>query len=442
MATAFLAIDANPARADGIIVGGGEGAAEILGYETYVAFAGDQQVLVESIRISARAKRIAWIRAFPTAPTVEAVARDFFDILRDESTARGPHRDMVEGDLFGPSLVTLISNRLRSKGADITEPDTSDWPHWNFAGDDLETFSGTTQTSTITGANSISKELDAWLAKHALEPTRHERTALLRYCTAGWTLVARLYELGPSTESQRAVIGPTKYALTSEHPVHPVLLAVSRPNASVPYDYFIATATPHVPAEYDTIWNQRPWERNSAAPVDAFIASYNGVITDLLFDQLEGLGLVDDATQLVRGRIFIKTAPKRDMQFVPARSPTAIPDPGARGGAWDIIVCLLLGLAPLLYTPESWFFLWLGARAREKARMHKETALGSLLWPAFCFAVAAYWLATLTSIGRVAAILPALAGIYAISKSQPAPDGRRIRASFATKQRGAVKKLG
>jgi hypothetical protein len=166
-----------------------------------------------------------------------------------------------------------------------------------------------------------------------------------------------------------------------------------------------------------------------------FVVGYNNPVNGSGVD-VEGLlgRNPPEGAELLRADFRYKTAPLHDMQLGPATNAAQVPPSGGRGSGLDIFLCMLLGLAPLLYTPESWFLLWLGARSRAAARPGTPPGLGALLWPLFAIGVAAFWAITLEGAGRSAAILPAIIGVARLLGSPVERAERRVRVDFARKK--------
>ncbi len=100
----------------------------------------------------------------------------------------------------------------------------------------------------------------------------------------------------------------------------------------------------------------------------------------------------------------------------------------------DLFLCMLLGLTPLIYTPESWFLLWWGARARAN-RTSDRQPFATRLWPLFVIVVAIYWAVTLPSAARLAATIPLLIGLTLLIMPRTDHEARRVRVNFSKKKK-------
>lgn len=439
-ALAAWAVALTPATslASGILVSSDEKATQ-RSFKVYVGFDGKKAVLIEEVLITAEARRIGWIRAFPKVPDLIDDLDAPFDILEERTAVRKPYRVDMQDRLFGPSLVTLLLERLkRGERVEEADPDADIVPRrLKISEGSSQVFVGKTYTSTLTRKRHFPRDLEGWLATNQLALSQSQELVLYRYLDSGWVVIGTLLDTRSKRGGVRAQVGPTRYVFETDAPVHPVLMSVAEPDPSVDFRYWLAAPNALVPAEFDTIWDDTPWEEKLRQP-NEFVIRYNQAIGDAVETDLVDVAGVaaPSGGRLVHGAFNFRTRPHTDMQFAPAKKPTELPAPDGQGSPWDIFICMVLGLAPLLFTPEAWFFIYLGARSRAKSEVTGEAPLGMAWWPLYAIAVAAYWAATLTGPARLAALLPTLVGIARLITTSPQTAPKPIRVKFQKKKDG------
>ena len=417
---------AGPALAAGLVAPEGEAAREQR-LRVYVSHEGDTETLVEEVELDTDAERFGWLRVFPSIPTeVRPVDPGFFDALDHATKVERPFREVLDDSLFGPSIVTLVGSRFhkatttRAGAEDLAPPKRF---RVELAG--ISWFKLDTATATLSWGGSLPEPLEAWLTTNGFKLGRLDRLVVVRYLSRGWVLGAAILE-GPRVG--RARLGPTLYRFASPEPIHPVMMHVIRDSERVNFEYYALGKAPLVGAEFDTLWLRRPWEGHPTEPA-SFVATYSQPVDITLSLDLETLlgKRPAPASHLTRSTFRFKDAPTRDITFTPAKNPEPLPGTDRRGSLLDVLLCMLLGLTPLLYTPESWFLIWISARARD--RRGRNAPPGLALWPFYAVAVALFWFFALEGAGRAAAVLPMLIGIRQLA-TPARRDPRPVRATF------------
>jgi len=434
--TAFVVAAPSVASADGILLPG-DGQVRTKSYKVYVGFDGAKQVLIEQVEIIAEARVVGWLRAFPEEPDLVDDLDAPFDILAERTAPQQPHREVMKERLAGPSLVTVVRYRL-AENERLAKRDVDDDiepRRLSVARSVTEVFRGKTFTSTVTRKRHFPPKLERWLETHELDLSGNEEGLLQAYLDRGWVVLGSLVETRSKGGAVRAIVGPTRYLFDSDVAVHPVNLIQAEADPSVRFDYWVAAPEALAPGEYEARWDTQPWKGADPKP-NEFIVSYNQPIDDAIETDLIDVAGIDVPVggNLMSGAFRFKNRPVRDMEFTPAKAPVAIPEEDGRGSSWDLFICILLGIVPLLYAPESWFFLWLGFRAREKADVTQEWTFGLMLWPLFAIGVGVFWALTLKGPARAAALLPALIGIARLATSGPREQPKAVRVKFEKKK--------
>ena len=203
------------------------------------------------------------------------------------------------------------------------------------------------------------------------------------------------------------------------------------------FDFFLLGRDPLVSSAHETVWDVRPWE-GLAPPIDQLLVRYNDRIardSTLGVEIYNRLGLeVPENADLVRASFRRPRNRADSITFVEASSPVTIPSGVTRGSGVDLFLCILLGLAPLLYTPESWFLLWVVSRARARKR-REGRAFGLRLWSLYAIVVGVYWFAVLPGAGRIAGVIPLIVGVVQIAWPYTARDAAPVRVEFKRKRK-------
>jgi hypothetical protein len=401
-----------------------------------IAFDGSEEALVEEVLVQPRAQRFAWIRMFPSRPEIRSADINTFRTLEADSALRAPFRDGVLDSVFGPSLLSILTHLGR--GPTLPPPLEEAGPrHIAIADRGIELFTGPTWSSTITKRRFFPRDFEAWLQRFDLVPSERERFEVLKAFDAGWSVAALMID--NSAKLERLVVGPTLYRFKTTRALHPGEFVTTVPRDAV--SYFLVADKALAPTQ--TLWSpdERPWDREAPRPENRFLYSYNHQMDPRLaldVDEVLGSGW-SGATHLVRGTYKRTAVLGRDVSFDPAEL-TPLPLPSGRGSPIDIILCMILGITPLLYTPESWILFMLGLRSRDKRRNAPDViSPASLMWPLYALVVAIYWVVHLESSGRMAALIPLFVGIFQLASPPPERERRPIRIDFARRKKGKKK---
>jgi hypothetical protein len=404
---------------------------------TFVSGDHGVELLVEEVELEVSAPRIAWIRAFPEAPKMRGLDARFFPALDGLTEVQPPYHEGLEEKVFGPSILNWIAKGLLKDPPAAPEPVSPPNTRRVYLGDrEVQIFSGKTWTSTKTHRRYLPTALETWLQENDFKPNDNERAVLSNYCDQGWIIAGTLIE-NPS-RATHITLGPTLYRFHSERLVQPVLLDVS---SGVPRDgwlyYFGADRALEIQG-VSSEWDARPWDGRVARPKDRLIVRYSHQADDVAGLEIQQMlgDPVADVRFVTRGRVESSYAYPNDLRVITAKEPVVLPPSNGRGSTYDILLCLLLGVTPLLYSPESWILLLIAARAREKQRADK-TALGTgtLLWPIYALLVAAFWIVRLEGKARFAALVPLFIGILQLATPPPERERGQVRVNFERRRK-------
>jgi hypothetical protein len=392
-----------------------------------------RESLVEELQINSTSPRFIWFRAFPLAPDVTSGREELFATLDANTVIQEPYNEQVRRLLFGPSVVTLLTRRLagdRSLPEETYRP-----PLRNTEVEPARIFTGIVTTSTITHKLVLPPELAAFLAEQGLETSEEQKIELARYLNRNWVVIATaVTDVAPSA-TDPARLGPTRYDFSSKMPIYPQI-GIDRPwIRTPPAEFYLIGESPLAPATLRTTWDTRSWEKNTHERSD-FVATYSHPLdtSGPIHDELRESTLpLPEQPFLVRARYERGSEALVDLSFVPAKDAVVIPGNDRRGSFADIFLCMLLGLTPLIYTPESWFLLWLAARAKARARKEGK-AFGTRMWAVFAIGVAFFWFYNIEGIGALAGLLPMVIGILQLAMPYTERDPHPIRIQFKKKK--------
>ncbi len=395
---------------------------------------GRKQTLIDMFEVRSEASRLLWIKPFPEkTPRAEASA-ELFDTLRKQTTIQEPYNEAIRRNLFGPSVVTLLTRRFMTPPPPPEFEDTSEKRTLSIEAQAF--FKGEVTTSTITRGYVLPAEFADWLRRYAAEITEDDKRSIAGHLNRGWGVsVALVRDRAPSSDTT-ARLGPYRYDYQRVRLLYPQLIEPTRFSVPVESEFYLIANKSLAAVTYPTVWDERSWEKQPPKE-RAFLTTFNRALEkgdeiDFSLREQAGLSLPQNP-HLVRTRF---KRPQRDgrvdLEFRPTLNGVKIPGSGAAGSGRDIFLCILLGLTPLIYTPESWFFLWLAGRARARARA-QGSAFGVRLWAIFVFAVAFYWFATQQNFGRLAAVIPMLIGIGQLALPYTERDPFPVRAQIRKK---------
>ena len=405
--------------------------------EILLIHSGHNQTLIDRFEVMNSGRRILWIKPAPEAIQARPVKEELFERLHQNTTVHEPYNEAIRRNMFGPSVVTLLTRRFMERPK-ATSRERLGGQLRSLILETQAFFKGEVTTSTTTRGFVLPPELAEWLRRNDVQPTESDKRNIGGHLNRGWGVMLAILKDSAPSEDDPARLGPFRYTFKHPRPVYPQLLQ-GRSYARRPtLDFYLISGKALVASAYPTVWNERSWESQPLEP-GTFLTTYNGALHkegEITFELEERQGLsLPSPARLVRTRF---KRPIRDgqidLEFKPAQRGIDIPDAGARGTGRDVFLCILLGLTPLLYTPESWFFLWLTARAKARARA-EGSAFGVRLWALYAFAVAFYWFATQQNYGRLASVIPMLIGIGQLALPYTERDPLPVRAQFKKKKK-------
>lgn len=395
---------------------------------------GKHETLVDELEVRSMAREGLWLHVLPSVPTAITTGDPkLLDDIASLTAVHEPYNELLRRTLFGPSVVTLLTKRL------IPEPKSQD----DEAPADLRrlelrtpvVFSGAVITSTITKRPVLPGGL-----VDLVERTAGEKIAvslqleLAAYLNRGWAIAAIPFSDTRPSETAPAHLGPIHAKVISPQPVYP--FGLIRLPVDSRFELFVIAEQPLVPLALEATWDRRPWESDPEGRGRLHI-TYNrpvadDVALDILLRDRNGLG-IPPGLRLLRAELLLPRGVRPDLDLVPAKESVTLPTSTGRGSGADLFACVLLGLTPLLYTPESWFLLWLGARAKARARRGRRSmALG--LWSLYAIAVGVFWFFTMEGGARVAAIIPALVGLAQLALPYVDREPTPVRVQFKKKK--------
>lgn len=438
--TAVVALVASRAAALGVVPAGG-GDATVRSVDAIVWMDGAREGLIEAMVVEPGPRRLAILRAFPTAPS-EIVPLDLAVVseLRAATHVGPPFHVRVRERLFGPSIMTpLFASMLREPAAPPVEPlpvERATAPRDAFV-----MFAGRTITSTITGRRSLPSDLEQWLLEAEVSPTAVQRELTSRALDLGWTVVAVVVDRADADRA--STVGPWLYRFETTAPLIPP--AVGTTTALPELRTYVVDDRPMVPMGRATTWNTTPWSPRGvdAAPantVEPFEVTYWGPRDESATFRLRALLPTDAPSRVLRGQVLAPSSVLEETILAATTDAAPIPSRTGRGSVLDVLVCLLLGIAPLLYAPESWLLLWAAARARAQRTRGEPVGFAAALWPLYALVVALFWLVTLGGDARVAALGPLLIGLLRLFGGGPERERGPVRVDFKRKLKPAEKK--
>ncbi len=398
-------------------------------FHAVISFQPPTTTLVESVEVQSSGSRFVWLKPFPVRPNILVKPDLTFRGLEQETTVPAPYNFDIRNDLFGPSSVSwLMREVIETRPARPESP-----PVPRLAISEYEVFDGQVQTSTITGRMVLPERMRKWLARGRYPVSERLKSSIAGHLNRGWVLVALHVEDREPRATQRGATVPVMFRFPSDQPLLPLLRQPQRLAEDPSFDIWTLAARPLGSADFPQTWADRPWD-----PAEERTGHYCAVFSrqveprDALATILaHDLDLrLPPTPQLVRHRFRHGDEIWREHAFAGTDAPR-IPGWGARGGLVDIVLCLLLGMTPLLFTPESWFLRWLVARGR--AREAQGESPWPNLWAFYAILVAAYWLMALDGLGRLAALTPLAVGVTQLL--WPSVPRRRgfVRVQFANR---------
>lgn len=416
--------------------------ADPVSYRVLIAHDKDVETLIDEIELVSTGSAYVWLRAFPSRP-LEARPIDaaLFANLEAATEVREPHHEQLRHNLFGPSVVTLLTRQLLAPPHPASKLPSTAPSNRALTFSSVSYFAGRAETSSITHRPMLPADLVRYVARETVAIDSATETQIADYLNRGYVIMAAVVHDERPSATTSARIGPFLHRFETPKATYPIVLDDSR--AMKLFRFYIVSSRVLAPSGYDTTWDTDPWDRSDRVP-GVFYATNNrriGPSSPLALELVDRAGLrLQAEARAVRSDFVLSPSVHRDIELAEAPRAVPLPAPGARGSARDLFLTVLLALTPLLYTPESWFFLWLEARARARARQQTanrepQAAGGIKLWALFAVAVACFWFFKLEGSGRVAAIIPGLIGVFqlALPRTESAP--HPIRVHFRRKKK-------
>ncbi len=398
---------------------------------------GRQEMLIETLDIDTDEHRVVWIGIFPSEPEASEAGSNPFPGLHLNTRVEEPYNRVMRKHVFGPSIVNLVVHRLYGdKG-----PTKKSVPEATRSAelDEFVSFRGQTKTSSITRTISLPDTMERWLVSRSIRILPEQRQKFSVYLNQGWDIVVVVAADPAPGTAGRLRLGPWRFDFLSPHVHYPTVPGPQAQGEQTQSIFYVIGDKPWVSKTHAILWDQSPW-KNRSNTRGAFRTTYSRMLetNDLtLASAVERPNLVlPDQLHLLRSEHLYGTVPVEPFRFRVEPEARTLQD--NRGNKTDLFLCLLLGLTPLFYTPESWFLLWLTGRTRAKARKRRTSkTMGLRLWALFAVATAAYWLVTLEGAGKIAAVLPLLIGLFQISAPYNKRDPLPVRAQLKKKEADA-----
>lgn len=440
--TGSIALLSSHAHALGVLTAG-DGSADLRARDSIVWRAGSQESLIETWIVEPGAADFVVLRAFPSAPTeIVPLDPDLVSELRAATHVGPPFHLRVRERLFGPSVMTpLLTPLLGEPSVAADEPLPSE--RVTAGRERFVMFTGKPVTSTITLMRTLPEPLERWLSSSGVALTSAQRELTARALERDWTVVGAAFRRADATRP--VTVGPWLYRFATAETVLPAALGTT---ARVPdHEVFALDERPLAPSSHPAQWIEKPWlprespDPNQPAPFDV---TYWGLIDRAATFRLQALLTSTAApSRVLRGALVEHAVTDAAATLGPAFGAVAIPSSGGRGSGLDLLLCVLLGLAPLLYAPESWLLLWAAAAARDERARTDAVGFAGALWPLYALVVAMFWLVTLAGSARLAALGPLLVGMYRLFVAQQPSRARGpVRVDFRRKLKPADKADG
>lgn len=389
---------------------------------------------VEQVEVMSTASQWVWLRPFPSSPEVTA-GPDVLGTLAAHAVAGLPMSEQLERRLLGPSLVQALWFRWFPPEPGLAPLAPPSAPALTV--EEVRQFSGSAQTSTVTGAVTLPTELEQLLVRYDTPLGPKARAELAHYLRIGWTLVALAGRDAPSPTPSRRILGPVRFDQAGER--SPSYLLLSRRPVDGPLVIRALGPTPLVPAQLPTRYDPTV-DPVEVEPGVAVVRSTTPIDNDveLAYRLGEVLDLPVNAETRVTELVVRGDGARVDeLELVApedAVSRPVLPPPSRPGSGGDLFRCVLLGLSPLILAPESWLLYALQARARARAR-RGQPAFGVKAWSMWTLATAAYWLFALDGLARIAAVGPLLIGMSLLALPYTERDRGPVRARLPKRRR-------
>lgn len=411
--------------------------------DALVLEAGGVYTLIEQVTLRSTASQFVWLRPFRARP-INDPNQDppSPQILRDLATAavRVPeYAEQIRSHPFGPSVLTFLSRAMSPANATPKAlPPPTARP---LEVDTMQVFDGLAVTSTITGATTLPRGLEAFLVGYGATLSEDDRRQLGRFLNRGWSILAAAVYDGQPSDANLARIGPLTFRFTG--PASYPLLPRGR-RIGVDFLFYTLASSARIPQEFPARSQHGALEL-SATPAGESVVTFSDsayISPTLTFQLTQNYGLTLPEPAILTQTYLRPGDAKLDaISFAPPESAVGSPAPIAAtrpGSPRDLLLCVLLGLAPLFLTPESWLVFWLQSQARDAAREGRP-AFGVKLWAVWALGVGAYWFFTLEDFARVAALAPLLVGTMQLALPFSERTPSRVRARVQKRKEDALK---
>lgn len=427
-------IIATTARADTFLVPEGSGPVTTLSRQVLLVRNGPDLITVDELVLSSQAPRAVWVRAFPLEPRLGRAPDNLFLQLQRNTIVSEPHNQAMRRNLFGPSLVTVLNKKLGDP-PQLVPPLEEPPARRSLALGEVAFFSGRVQTSTSSRQMQLPEVMERWLTAQGIQVSDAQKTGFSAHLNRNWVLMLAVVEDSAPGLDTEARLGPIRFDVAQRGLVYPQLGV--GPSTPVVTDFYTLAEGPMAMNLRETLWNTRPWELNPGPP-PTLEATYSAALdpnSNFAAELTEQIGLnVSSPAHLVRARYRAAAEGGQDLEFHPSRERILIPSGTQRGSFFDLLLCVLLGLTPLIYTPESWFLIWLVNGAKERAR-REGSAWGVNLWAYFALVVAVFWVVSLEGPGRIAGLVPFVLGVGRLAWPYTERETPRVRVAFKAKKK-------
>ena len=415
--------------------------------------------LVEKLRITQiESRQFVWLKAFPSRPEVLPGSDPFAKTI--EAAVHIPsHAEQLRAHPFGPSLLSVLTRswgwkvRTRSAKAPLQVPSLQIL--------EAGVFDGPAKMSVETGQMEFPARLESFLHQRGMRLSKVRRRLLASYLNRGWSIVAMVV-LTPEG-AKEASLGPIELRFSSGQPKFP--LGRGQLNEDIHWSFSLLAPKTYVPLELGSIFS--PWggqppdgvvsEVVYTAPLSATPELAFSLVQDFQVAKSENLWLTQ--IHLKKGSFDLDLLsfgePQQAVSIRQLRPNFKVPTAG-RG--WDLTWCLFLGFLPLVLTPESWVIFWAQEKARHfwrsrlmgghrfEARSSRTNEGGAGVisrygafvvhaWALWALLVGAYWLYSLDSLAKVAALGPLVIGAIQLSFPFSGYETPRVRANLGKRAR-------
>ncbi|MBX2813865.1 MAG: hypothetical protein KTR25_18760 [Myxococcales bacterium] len=380
--------------------------------------------------------QIVWLSVLPSLPDVKIGPSVFAELARTVDHPQS-YSEQLRRNPFGPSVLTIVSRQIN--------PELSSRPLIAATERQLQIhdlrFFPPTEPVIQKHNTQLPEELNLYLGQHSIELSPDVTQQIISNVrNGGVVLVAVLHD--PEPGPQPAQVGPLHLSFGSGHPTIPLLLPASHSLELVVSALGSTPLAPlELPANTSDIDGKNPVAQSDSRSNVLFLGRL-GLFPSLQAHLFEAFGdHIRSETILTHMSITTTDLKLPALHLVSADENPQAPlgraqMPNPPGNPTDLLLCILLGLTPLGFTPEIWLLWFIGKQVRgtHRGAGWGEVRLARQLASVWCLVVAAYWLYTLVDIARVASLGPLLIGTVLIA----VPGGRHepmpVRIPFKKEQ--------